>query len=116
MWWNLTSFELGAGGADAAQLSPPEASSLYRVIVRTSGTRPESYLFPLPLRSQLGDIPIPLRATDKVVDLKLQQLIDTVYEDGRYEETIDYGEPLDPALPEEDGIWGRAVAQGVGKL
>lgn len=94
---------------------PPEAVSTYRAIVRTSGPRPGGYLFPIGLRQPLPEIPIPLRASDKPVLLPLQTLFDGAYEDGRYDQTIDYSRPLDPPLHPEDAAWAEQLVKASGK-
>jgi hypothetical protein len=79
---------------------PRDGESLYRAIVYTGGARRVGYLFPITLRQPLPEIPIPLRAKESPVQLKLQPLRDAVYSDGRYDQTVDYSQPLDPPLPE----------------
>ena len=78
------------------QRCPPEAITTYRAVVRTSGAKPGAYLFPISIRQSLPDIPIPLRPGEAAVQLPLQSLFNGVYEDGRYDQTIDYTTPLDP--------------------
>lgn len=90
-------------------LCPAEAVSPYRTTIRTSGTRPSAYLFPISLREPLPEIPIPLRPADKPVRLALQPLLAGVYDDGRYEQTIDYRLPLDPALERDDAAWADSL-------
>ena len=92
---------------------PPEAVSMYRAIVRTAGSRPVGYLFPITLRHPLPDVPIPLRIADKPVPLSLQPLFETAYEDGRYGPTINYSAALNPPL-EDDAEWAetRLVESG----
>jgi hypothetical protein len=88
------------------EVCPSEGISTYRVTVRTARPKPAAYLFPISLREPLPEIPIPLRSTDEPVKLRLQDLIDAVYADGRYEQTIDYSRSLDaPALDGEEAMW-----------
>ncbi len=83
---------------------PPEALSVYRAIVRTAGRHPTGYLFPISVRSRMPDVPVPLRVHDTPIPISLQAIFETVYEDGRYDRTIDYSEPLNPPL-DEDADW-----------
>jgi hypothetical protein len=94
------------------EISPAEARSAYRVTVRTSGARPGGYLFPAGIRRALPEIPIPLRAADAPLRLPLQPLLDAVYEDGRYDRTIDYARPLDPPLEPDDATWAAELLRG----
>jgi len=94
---------------------PPDAISIYRAVVRTSGPKPAGYLFPITLRQPLPQIPIPLRPTDRPVQLPLQMLFDAAYEDGRYDQTIDYSRPLDPPFELNDATWVEQLLKSVGK-
>lgn len=87
----------------------PEAVSSYRVTIRTGGTSPAGYLFPISLREPLPEIPIPLRPVEKPVRLALQPLLASVYDDGRYEQTVDYRLPLDTPLEGEEAAWADAL-------
>lgn len=91
------------------EVCPPEAASPYRVTIRTSGTSPAGYLFPISLREPLPEIPIPLRPSEKPVRLALQALLSSVYEDGRYAQTINYRLPLDMPLDGEDAAWADSL-------
>ena len=93
------------------EVSPPEAASPYRVTIRTTGPRPGGYLFPISLREPLPEIPIPLRPSDRPVRLTLQPLLASVYDDGRYRETIDYRHPPDPPLEPEDAVCADALVR-----
>jgi hypothetical protein len=90
-------------------ICPPEAVTPYRALIWTSGSRPSGYLFPIPLRLPLPEIQIPLRASDKPVRLALQPLMNSVYDDGRYKQTIDYRVPLDPPLDPNDVTWANEL-------
>ena len=94
---------------------PPEAVSPYRVTIWTRGTRPGGYLFPVSLRDPLPEIPIPLRPSDRPVRLALQPLLASVYEDGRYEQTLDYRHPLDHVLEGDDSAWVDALLRTAGR-
>ena len=89
---------------------PPEAVSLYRATIRTAGRKAAGYLFPISLRTPLPDVPIPLRTQDRPTPLPLQKLFEAVYEDGRYDRTINYAEALHPPL-EEDAGWRENLLQ-----
>ena len=84
---------------------PPDAISTYRAVVRTATPRQSGYLFPIGLRQPLPEIPVPLRTTDTPVHMPLQTLFDAVYQDGRYDQTIDYARPIEPPLHADDATW-----------
>jgi hypothetical protein len=88
---------------------PTKGISLYRVTIRTSGRPRRGYLFPIHLMDPLPEIPIPLRPADPPVKLKLQPLLDRVYQNGRYGRTIGYRQPLDPPLSSDDAARVAAI-------
>jgi hypothetical protein len=45
----------------------------------------------------------------------LQQLLDAVYEDGRYDQTLNYAEPLDPPLSDKDAGWVQERLSKLGR-
>ena len=97
------------------EVCPPDAVSPYRITIRTSGAHPGGYLFPISLREPLPEIPIPLRPSDKLVRLMLQPLLTSVYEDGRYERTLDYRLPLEQPLEGEDAAWADSLLRAIGR-
>ena len=66
-------------------------------------TRHEFYV--LPLRQCLPAIRVPLRRTDPDAALDLQVLVDQCFERGRYDSAVDYTQPPQPPLPEEEAAW-----------
>jgi hypothetical protein len=89
---------------------PVNGFSTYRVIVRTATGRRGVFVFPIRLPDPLPDVPVPLRADDPKVFLPLQQMIDTIYTDGRYGRTLKYDRPPDPPL------WPDGAAYAAGCL
>jgi hypothetical protein len=81
---------------------PAKAVSTYRVTVRDANEPAKVYLYPINLQDTLPEIHIPLRPGDAKLMLPLQPMIDAIYTDGRYGQTIDYTQPLDLELSSED--------------
>lgn len=64
------------------------------------------FLYPRTIRDRLPVIPVPLAGDDPDARLDLQPLLARCYEDGAYEDLIDYRQdPPPPALSEEDLKW-----------
>ena len=106
---NLVEIDLLRGGqhvlAAALEFIPEERRRTYMMSVRT---RIRTKLFGASLREPLPVIPIPLRFTDRDVSLNIQQIIDQVYDRGRY---IKLNYQLDPEQPfsPEDAAWMESL-------
>jgi hypothetical protein len=79
--------------------------SPYAILVARAQKSPLCQVWPIPLPQPIPPIPVPLARPDADVELKLQPLIDTIYQHYRYERSIDYARPLSPALPREEAAW-----------
>jgi hypothetical protein len=89
-------------------LCPIEAIAPYRVTIRV-GKRQSAYLYPIPLRQPLPAITIPLRPGDKELKLSLQPLLEQSYELGGYARRLNYDQPPDPPLDEDEAAWAEAL-------
>lgn len=90
----------------------------YLVLInRASGRRgiaTDYELYPISLREILPCIPVPLRAGEDDVPLDLQIIMNRTYDSGPYRRMIDYTEPPDPPLPEEDMAWANTHLREAG--
>ncbi len=94
---------------------PVNAVSAFRAVLRVPGNPVEIYLHPFFLREPLPTINIPLRAGEPPCKLPLQPLIDLAYRNGRYDRTLDYSRPCEPALDANDGAWADELLRGAGR-
>jgi hypothetical protein len=83
----------------------PEQRGTYLTTV-FDAQRHELLAYPIGLRERLPVIAIPLREGDAAVPLDLQVVLDRVRDDGPFDE-LDYAEPLDPPLSDDDQAWLR---------
>lgn len=95
-------------------LCPPAAVAAYRATLRAPPGA-TAWLYPLPLRRPLIDVPVPLRKEDPRVVLPLQRLVDQVYANGRYGLTLDYSQPCDPPLSKDDAAWADELLKAAGR-
>ena len=99
--------------AGAYTLAPP-----YHVLVGEVGSQwhsmmsirraddPENFLlYPRTIRERLPRIPVPLAIGDREVCLDLQAVLDQCYEDGAYEDIVDYRRDPPPPLSADDLEW-----------
>jgi hypothetical protein len=82
----------------------------YHACVHRAAKPEQIEYYPVPLRTRLPVIRVPLRATDADVTLDLQGLIDEAYRKGRYDD-IDYAQPLRPALSADDAAWAAQLVR-----
>ena len=65
--------------------------------------------WPVRVRAPLPVVPVPLLPGDKDVPLDLGHAVRTIYDEARYDLSIDYGEPPVPPLSEDDAAWAREL-------
>ena len=94
---------------------PARRVTAYRATVRTPADPDSVYLYPIPLRSPIPPIDIPLRHREPPVRLDVQPLIDRCYVGGRYGTSIDYKVgPLSPLDP-DDAAWADELLRAAGR-
>jgi len=81
----------------------------YLVHVSRASERPKGKLWPIPLRSPLPAIPIPLKKPDPDAMLDLQRVLNTVYDRAAYELTVDYSQDPVPPLAPEQAAWAKEL-------
>jgi hypothetical protein len=93
---------------------PVHRRTPYVVCIRRAWADWRWVAYPIPLRSPLPAIPIPLRQTDTEIWIELQPLIDRVYAAGAHDD-IDYSKPCEPPLTGEDAAWADELLKAAGK-
>ncbi len=76
----------------------------YRILVSRSQRRPQADLYAFSFREAIPPIPIPLKESSEAVTIELQAIVNGVYDRSRYDQRIDYREPL-PNLSDADRSW-----------
>jgi hypothetical protein len=85
----------------------PLPASPYFVFVGRREQRPLTQVWPIALSQALPEIPIPLLAGDDDVPLNLQQVLNAVYVDFGYADSIDYDRPPELSLSGSEADWVR---------
>jgi hypothetical protein len=88
---------------------PPLKSSDYRILVSHAGDRARARYWPVSVRQPLPVIGIPLRSPDHDVNLDLGKAWGVAYERGAYDLSIDYSQPLEPPLRNDDAAWANRL-------
>ena len=97
--------------AAALELIPKAKRRTYMMSVRC---RTKTKLFGAALREPLPVIHIPLRPTDRDVSLNIQQIIDMVYDRGRYAK-LSYQNNPEPPFSPEDAACVEEMLSGQGR-
>lgn len=92
---------------------PHSHRTTYQACVRRGWRPTAAEVYPVPLRSPLPTIRIPLREPDEDARLDLQGLLDQCYVNGRYDD-IDYTVDPIPPLDPEDAAWADQLLRDKG--
>ena len=83
----------------------------YFIFLTRAERRNSTETWPVGVRDPLPVVPVPLLPGDKDVPLHLGQALRTIYDEARYDLSIDYGEPPVPPLSESDAAWAREMVE-----
>jgi len=86
----------------------------YYVHISQVEQRPKGAVWRIRLPQRLPGILIPLKSEDSAVPLDLQQVLDTAYNRGAYNKTIDYQSPPATPLPPELEGWAEQLLKAKG--
>ncbi len=103
---------LRAGKPMPIQGDVPDAA--YRILVSRGDRRPTAHLYACTLRDAIPCFPLPLKAGDEEPVVNLNEILNGVYERAGFDLRIDYGQPVQPALAQEDAAWVAERLRGVG--
>jgi hypothetical protein len=79
----------------------------YFVFLTRAQRRQQTEVWPLSVRDPLPALPVPLLPGDEDVPLDLGHALRTIYDEARYDLSIDYGQPPVPPLAEDDTAWAE---------
>ena len=94
----------------AGQRDPWAAGkSDYYVLLSRAEKRNRADLWLFTLRQPLPVLPVPLQPPDPDIPLPLGEILQAVYDRGRYYNIIDYSQPPTPPLAEEAAVWAAGL-------
>lgn len=97
-------FPMHVAGATA------EGRSDYRIVISRSWRRPAADVYLFGVRQPIPSFYIPLRPGEDEPVLPLNQILHELYDSGGYDLAIDYSQPPEPPLSDEDAAWVAQVA------
>jgi hypothetical protein len=89
-------------GADQAPSAP------YYIYLTRAQYVEQAEVWPVQLRELLPIVPVPLRAPEADAPLNLRTALATIYDEARYDLSIDYTQPPEPPLDSSDAAWAQA--------
>lgn len=104
---HLVEIDLLRGGQPLPVLGATKSD--YRILISRSDLRPSAQLYAFSLRQTIPKFLVPLASGDSEPVSDLQRILGRVYERGRYHLVIDYTQPAQTPLNEQDAIWARAL-------
>lgn len=79
----------------------------YRILISRGDRRPNAHLYAFNLRDEIPPFPLPLAPKDAEPKVDLQTLLSEVYEQAGYNLRLDYTQPPQPPLKNEDATWAE---------
>ena len=115
---HLIEIDLLAEGLRTVAISEEGLASLppHRYLVSVNRA-PDGYRFeayPIPLQRRLPHFRVPLREPDPDVGLDLQAVFTRCYDNGGYEDFVDYRQPPPVTLSSEEAAWVDGLLKGKG--
>ncbi len=83
----------------------------YFVFLTRAERRDQVETWPISVHDPLPVVPVPLLPGDDDVPLDLGHALGTIYDEARYDLSIDYSQPPVPPLAEDDAAWSRALLE-----
>lgn len=81
------------------------SESDYRILVSRGDCRPQADLYGFNLPDPVPMFPLPLKKPDEHVVVNLEELLQTIYEQGSFDLAINYGQLPNPTLSAENSVW-----------
>jgi hypothetical protein len=104
---NLVEIDLLRAGQPLPMKAPTRSD--YRLVVSRSQQRPWADVYLFGVRDVIPEIPIPLRPHETEPVLPLNQILHDLYDQSGYDLVIDYQQPPDPPLSDEDAAWAEKL-------
>ncbi len=89
-----------------------DVASDYRIVISRSQQRPRADVYLFGVREPIPNFPIPLQPKEDEPVLPLNQILHELYDRAGYDLAIDYSQPADPPLMDDDAAWSKILLVG----
>ena len=89
-------------------------TSHYRLLISRAEHRPRAVLVPFNVRHRIPSFRLPLQPGDDEPLVDLNHLLHLLYDRAGYDLRINYQDPADPPLAEEDALWADGLLHTAG--
>jgi hypothetical protein len=86
----------------------------YRILVKRGDDYGHVYLYPFGLHEAIPVFPLPLQPGDDEPPVRLGEILKETYAAARYAFRVDYSQPPEPPLSEDEAQWAREILQTPG--
>jgi Protein of unknown function (DUF4058) len=90
-------------------MQKPLPRAPYSIILSRVERRPMTEIWPISLAEPLPVVPVPLLSDDEDEALDLQQAFAAIYDLLGYDLALDYSQPPEVPLPQEDAAWAETL-------
>ncbi len=87
----------------------------YRILVSRADIRPQAELYGFNLPEPIPTFPMPLKGQDQGPIVDLNELLQTVYDQGSFDLAIDYSQDPVPPVPPDDADWLSGILASMGE-
>jgi hypothetical protein len=112
---NLVELDLLRDGMRMPMGRPSSPGGDYYIFVARSAAYPAVQVWQFTVRDAIPNFPIPLRPEDEDVPVPFQSLFEETYETKRYSKRIDYSVPPVPPLRPTDAAWAADLLKKAAK-
>lgn len=83
----------------------------YYLFLTRAGQPARADVWAVQVRGRLPTVPVPLRPPDDDVPLNLQRAFDAIYDEARYDLSLDYAKPPEYPLQGADALWAAQLLE-----
>jgi hypothetical protein len=112
---HLVEIDLLRAGTPMTVLNAP-IQTQYRILVSRSDLRPRADLYAFNLTDPIPPFPLPLKPSDPETLVRLQDILQEIYDRAGFDLAIDYSQPPIPSLTQAETAWITPLLRASGNV